>query len=184
MTNSETQEAGRGWFIVFGILLIVTGVAALMFPFLASLSVELLIGLAFLTGGVFTLVQAFFEKAWRGFFWQLLIGILYAVAGIVFLVMPISGVIALTLMLGGVFTAEGIARIIMAFQVRPQRSWGWILASGGVSLLLGILVLAGMANGASLAFVGFLVGINFVFAGTSFIAVGSGHTELPDARPA
>lgn len=184
MTNTETQDAGRGWFIVLGVLLIVTGVAALMFPFLASLSVELLIGLAFLTGGVFTLVQAFFEKAWRGFFWQLLIGILYAVAGIVFLVMPISGVIALTLMLGGVFTAEGIARIIMAFQVRPQRSWGWILASGGVSLLLGILVLAGMANGASLAFVGFLVGINFVFTGTSFIAIGSGHTELPDARPA
>lgn len=179
-----TQDTGKGWFIALGILLVLTGVVALTFPFIATVSVELFIGLAFLAGGIFTVFHAFWEKAWGGFFLQLLIGILYVAAGFVFLALPISGAIALTIVLGAVFAAEGIARIVMAFQIRPQRSWGWILASGGVSLLLGILVFAGLANGASLAFIGVLVGINFLFAGTSFIAVGSGYAEIPTARPA
>lgn len=184
MDYPTTTETGNGWFVALGILLIITGFAALTFPFLATLSVEIFIGLTFLAGGIFTIFHAFWEKAWGGFFWQVLIGLLNLIAGIALLVMPIGGVFALTIMLGIVFAGEGIARMIMAFRIRPDRSWGWLLASGGISLLLGILVLGGMASGASLVFVGFLLGVNLVAAGASFVAIGAGVSQTPSAHPA
>lgn len=180
----NTERKTNGWFILLGIVFILTGIGAFAFPLVASLSVELLVGTAFLVGGIATIVQAFQEKEWGGFFWQVAIGAIYLFGGVVFIANPFGGVVALTFMLGCVFVAEGIARMVLAFKVRPERAWGWVFASGAMSLLLGILVLAGMANGASLAFIGVLLGINFVFAGSAFVALGAGKAEMPEPHPA
>lgn len=184
MTTSHSDGTGSGWFIALGILLVLTGMIAVAFPFVATLSVEIFVGSIVLAAGLFTVVHAFAENEWGGFFWQLAIGILYATGGICFLALPLSGAIALTLVLGAMFMVEGIARVVMAFQSRPERAWGWILASGGVSILLGVLILAGIANGASLAFIGLLVGVNFICAGASFVAAGAGAERSPAAHPA
>ena len=180
-TIHETQdrEVGRGWFVALGVLLILTGIGALAFPLVATLSMELLVGSAMLAGGVFTLIHAFRAKEWSGFFWEMILAAIYILGGVVFLANPFGGVIALTLLLGCFFVAEGVARMVLAFRVRPERAWGWVLASGALSMLLGILVIAGMANGSSLVFIGVLVGINMIFAGTSFIAFGNATGPLP-----
>ncbi len=179
-TVKKTHESDpKVWLVVLGLLLVLVGVGALVFPFLTTLSVEILVGSAFLAAGVVTVFHAFSAKGWRGFFWELLIGILYAVAGIAFLVNPFGGAVALTVMLGSLFLTEGILRIVLGFQIRPASNWGWIIASGGVSILLGLLILAGMANGSSLAVIGMLVGVNFVFAGSAFIAIGAGYGTMP-----
>ena len=108
------------------------------------------------------------------------IGIVYLAGGLVFLVNPFGGVIALTVFLGIVFFVEGIARVIIGFQMRSERNWGWLVASGGMSILLGILVFGGLANGASLGFIGVLLGVNFIFAGASFVALGSAKANTAD----
>ncbi len=184
MTTSHAEGTGNGWFIALGIVLVLTGMVAVAFPFVATLSVELFVGSFILVAGLFTLFHAFAEKEWGGFAWQLAIGILYSLGGIGFLALPIGGAIALTVFLGVVFLTEGIARMVMAFRIRPERAWGWVLASGGVSLMLGVLILAGIGNGASLAFIGLLVGINLIFAGASFTALGFEGTRSPAAHPA
>ncbi|SPH18267.1 hypothetical protein DEA8626_01799 [Defluviimonas aquaemixtae] len=176
--DTQEREIGRGWFIALGVVLILTGVGALTFPLVATLSMEILVGSAMLAGGIVTLVHAFRTKEWSGFFWELILAAIYLVGGVVFLANPFGGVVALTLMLGVFFTAEGVARMILAFRVRPERAWGWVFASGAMSLLLGILVIAGMANGSSLVFIGLLVGINMIFAGASFIAFGNASGPL------
>ena len=180
MTNSSMMEAqrGNGWFVLLGVVMILTGIGAFAFPLIASLSVELLVGGTFLVAGIATLIQAFQEKEWGGVFWQMAIGLIYTVGGIAFLVNPFGGLVALTVFLGVVFVVEGIARIVMGFRMRHAPRWGLVVASGGISVLLGILVFSGMANGASLAFIGVLLGINFIFAGAAFIALGS---SKPDA---
>ena len=134
-------------------------------------------GATFLVGGIATLIQSFQEKEWGGVFWQLAIGIVYLAGGVVFLVNPFGGVIALTVFLGIIFFVEGIARMIMGFQMRSERNWGWLVASGAMSMLLGILVFGGLANGASLGFIGVLLGVNFIFAGASFVALGSAKAD-------
>ena len=47
-----------------------------------------------------------------------------------------------------------------------------MVASGALSILLGILVLAGLANGASLTLIGVLLGINFIFSGAAATTLG------------
>lgn len=171
--EAENEEIARGWFVGLGILLILTGVGALVFPMVATLSVELLVGSAMLVGGIVILIHAFKNKEWGGFFLEVVVAALYILGGVVFLANPLAGMIALTVMLGVFFAVDGIMRIVLAFQVRPEKAWPWFLASGLMSLLLGVLVAAGIANGASLAFIGLMVGINMMFAGVSYIAFGN-----------
>ena len=179
-TSNLSDHRGSGWLILLGVVMILTGIGAFAFPLVASLSVELLVGATFLVGGIATLIQAFQEKEWGGVFWQLAIGIVYLAGGLVFLVNPFGGVIALTVFLGMIFVMEGVVRVIMAFQMRSERNWGWLVASGGMSILLGVLVFGGLANGASLGFIGVLLGVNFIFAGASFVALGSAVAEVSD----
>ena len=174
MTTSITDDQpGKGWFVFLGIVMILTGIAAIAFPFVASLSVELLAGGAFLVGGIATLFQAFQEKEWGGVIWQLVVGIVYVLGGIAFLANPFGGVVALTVVLGAVFLVEGIARIVMGFQMRGQPKWGWVVASGAMSVLLGLLVFGGLANGASLGLIGVILGLNFIVSGAAFFALGN-----------
>lgn len=181
-SSNLSEHRGNGWFILLGVVMMLAGGGAFAFPFVASLSVELLVGATLLIVGVATLVQSFQEKEWGGVFWQLAIGVVYLAGGLAFLVNPFGGVIALTVFLGIVFFVEGIARVIMGFQMRSERNWGWLVASGGMSMLLGILVFGGLANGASLGFIGVLLGVNFFFAGASFIALGSAKTDTADGQ--
>lgn len=172
--DEPTAESGPNpiWLIVLGVLTFLTGFAAIAFPLASSLAVEIMVGSLFLTIGVFTSVHAFMEKAWKAFFWELAMGVLYVAAGIVFLVNPLGGIVALTVLLGTVFVGDGVLRIVIGFQMRPAERWGIVIASGALSALLGILVLTGLANGASLLFIGTLMGINFIFAGVATISLG------------
>lgn len=168
----EDNEPPRGWFIALGIFLIATGVGALIFPQVATLSVELFVGSAMLIGGIATLVHAFKSTGWGGFLIEIFIAATYIAGGALFLFNPLAGIFTLTALLAAFFAFDGILRILMAIQIRGERSWPFFLVSGLLSLMLAILIVAGIANGASLAFIGFLVGINFVFAGVSYIVCG------------
>lgn len=180
-SSSSNEQIARGWFIGLGVVMVLVGVAAFAFPLIASLSVELLVGSAFLVGGIATLVQAFREKEWSGVIWQFAIGAVYVLGGLAFLANPFGGVVALTMMLGIVFLLEGIARIVMGVQLRSERNWGWMVASGGTSILLSILIFGGLANGASLTLIGVLLGVNFIFSGISLIALGSaGRVQIEE----
>ena len=169
----EQEDIARGWFVGLGILLVLTGIGAVVFPMLATLSVELFVGSVLLIGGFVTLIHAFKNKEWGGFFLELLVAALHILAGVVFLANPFAGMFALTAMLAVFFIVDGIVRMVLAINVRPERAWAWLLASGLMSLLLGTLIAVGIANGTSLAFIGFMVGINLMFAGISYIAFGN-----------
>src|SRR5882762_5533488 len=70
-----------GWFLVLGILLIVAGVAAIGFPLLSTIATKIMLGWIFLVAGVLMVIHAFSIKQWQGFILELLIGVLYVVAG-------------------------------------------------------------------------------------------------------
>ncbi|WP_066532567.1 DUF308 domain-containing protein [Erythrobacter sp. CCH5-A1] len=159
----------RGGFVVLGAVLVVVGVLSLAFPLLAALSFNLVVGLTLLAGGIAALVHAFRVHGWQGRAVQIMLGVLYLLGGLVFLANPFAGLLALTLALGAFFAADGIARMLMAAQIRPQRGWGLFLVSGLLSLLLGALVLLGLPGGWSLAVLGLVVGLNMILTGAAFL---------------
>jgi uncharacterized membrane protein HdeD (DUF308 family) len=176
-----TPDIGRGWFIALGIVLVVIGAASVLFPFLAAWSLEFAVGAALIAGGVLTLIHAVRVRGWRGTALQGLLALLYIGGGIIFLTNPFAGLLALTVMFGAFFAADGVARVLLAFRIRPQRAWWLFLVSGLLALLLGILVLLGLPSGWSVAFLGIFVGINLIFTGVSFACCTGGDDRSSDA---
>jgi uncharacterized membrane protein HdeD (DUF308 family) len=85
------------------------------------------------------------------------------------LLRPIAGVLTLTLALIAFFILEGLSAILLALEHRRHLpSWGWVLFSGLVDLLLAFLIWDGWPSSADWA-IGLLVGINMVFLGLSLI---------------
>jgi len=162
-------ELGRGWFIALGILLVLTGAGAMVFPLAMALSVNLLVGITLLVGGILTLVHAIRAKGWKGRALTALIGLLYLAGGVFFLADPLAGLFTLAIMLGAFFAADGVARLLLALRIRPEGAWWLFLASGLLSLLIGLMLFFGMATGISIAFLGILVGVNLIFAGVSYV---------------
>jgi len=157
-----------GWFLALGIVLIVAGLAAIAFPFLSTIAAKIMLGWLFLIGGVVMILHAFNAPGWKGFIWELLIGILYLVAGAYLSFFPLTGLVTLAILLAALFIAEGVAEVIMAFQVRPHEGWGWLLLSGIAALAVGVMIGMDLPGSATWA-LGLLVGINLIFSGWSYV---------------
>jgi uncharacterized membrane protein HdeD (DUF308 family) len=157
-----------GWFLALGIVLIIVGFAAIVFPLISTIAAKIMLGWLFLIGGVFMVIHAFSSQGWQGFLWSLIIGILYLVAGGYLAFFPLTGLLTLAFLLIILFAAEGIFEIIMAFRVRPHEGWGFLLLSGIAALAVAVLIALDLPSSATWA-LGLLVGINLLFSGWSYI---------------
>ena len=159
-------------FLVEGLVLLGLGFLAILLPPLATLGVTLLFGWLFLISGVMGLIATFWARQAPGFWWSLLSAVLGIGAGLVLLVTPGSGAISLTLILIAFFLIEGIASVMYALDHRNQLSgsWGWMLMSGIIDLVLAAMVFAGLPGSAAWA-IGLLVGINMIFGGSALVAM-------------
>jgi len=168
--TSEVRE-NRSWFLALGIAMILLGIAAIAFPFSATLAVELLLGWILLVNGVFGIVHAFRSCRWKGFTLVMLGALLSLGVGILLLLYPLTGILSLTLVIAVFFTAGGILRILLAFQLRPLDHWGWLLLSGILSLLLATIIMTQWPAAAAWL-LGLLVGIDLVFGGWTLVLLG------------
>jgi len=157
-----------GWFLALGIGLILAGLVAIAFPLLSSIAAKLVLGWLFLIGGVMLIVHAFQAPGWKGFLWELLVGILYVVVGGYLAFFPLTGLLTLAILLAALFLAEGVFEAIMAFQVRPHEGWVWLLLSGLAAIAVGVIIALGLPESAVWA-LGLLVGINLLFSGWSYV---------------
>lgn len=170
----------RGWFVFLGVLLIIAGVAAILFPPAGSLAVEVWVGAIFVLAGIAQLAHAFAVRRWSGVAWSVLLGLLYLGAGVILLAYPIAGVVTLTVFLAAVLLIDGLFRTIMAIGIRPRRRWGWLLASGIASIVLAVLIWLQLPSSASWV-LGVLLGVNLIFSGASFLGLAadrSGETRV------
>jgi uncharacterized membrane protein HdeD (DUF308 family) len=170
-TFEETRrEIARrwGWFLALGIVLVLIGMAAILFPFLSTIAAKIAIGWIFLVAGVVEVFHAFYVQRWAGFFWNLLIGLLYIVAGGWLAFFPLTGILTLTIVIAALFIAEGIMELVMGFRMRPHEGWGWVVFSGLVAVAAGLLIALSLPASAVWA-LGLLAGINLLFSGWSFI---------------
>jgi uncharacterized membrane protein HdeD (DUF308 family) len=159
-------------FLAEGIIFIILGLLAILVPQIATLAVTILLGWLFFISGVMGLVATFWARNAPGFWWALLSAVLAIAAGVVLLGWPIAGILSLTYVLIAFFFIEGVASIMYAIEHRREltNGWGWMLASGVVTLALGIIILLGLPGTAAWA-LGLLVGIDMVFGGCALVAV-------------
>jgi uncharacterized membrane protein HdeD (DUF308 family) len=99
-------------------------------------------------------------------FWQVLLAIVYGIAGIYMLMNPLLGVVSLTFVLAIFLLFEGILELILYFRIREVANAGWVLFDGIITLILGILIWTQWPS-SSLWLIGTLVGISLIFSGIS-----------------
>lgn len=168
------------WFLVLGLLLVICGTVAIVFPILATAISIKVLGIVLMVAGASTIIAAFWTAKWSGFLVDLLIGILYLVVGFAITDRPfVTPGLTLTLFLSAWFIVAGGYRAIAALVVRFP-FWGWALLNGIITFLLGIIIYREFPE-SGLWVIGLLVGIELLFHGWMWIMLALGVHRIPKA---
>ena len=166
----------RHWLtaLIEGIVLLVLGALAIIVPEIASLAVAIFLGWLLLIGGAVGLVTTLMMRQAPGFTWSLISAILGIVAGGILILWPSGAVVSLTVLMILFFWIEGVVSILYALDHRRQLSgrWGWMLFSGVIDLILGLIIIVGLPGSAAWA-IGLLLGINLIFGGAALISMAT-----------
>jgi uncharacterized membrane protein HdeD (DUF308 family) len=163
-------RAKWGWILALGIVYVIAGLIALGSVVMATVASVLIVGVMMIVAGFAEIINAFQLKGWGKFLLWVLLGALYIVAGFFTFENPLLAAAVLTLLLGASLVASGILRIVLAFSMKREQPWVWLLLSSIVTLLLGLLILAHWPV-SSVYVLGIFLGIDLVFAGTGWIAI-------------
>jgi uncharacterized membrane protein HdeD (DUF308 family) len=181
-SNAQHDASGTGWQLAWGVLLILSGILAVSMPGVAALATAIVFAWLLIFGGAFEIVYAIQTRGKQGFGWKLASGILTLMLGIALLVIPVAGVASLALMVGAFLFAGGITRTVLAFRLKPQSGWGWILFDGLLSIGVALLIAVGWPQ-SSLAFIGLLTGFSLIATGVWRIVLRH-HLAAPPAAAA
>ena len=152
-----------------GIVMMVLGFLAVAEPNVATVAVGIFVGWLFFIGGIFRALSVWQSRGMPGFAWSMLTALLAIVLGLILIFRQLAGVLTLTMVLIAFFILEGVTAIVLAVHhLEHLRSWGWVLFSGIVDLLLAFLIWDGWPSSADWA-IGLLVGINMLFFGLSLV---------------
>jgi uncharacterized membrane protein HdeD (DUF308 family) len=166
-------RAKWGWIVALGVVYVVAGVIALGSVVSATVATVFVVGIMMIIAGVAEVINAFQIKTWGRFLFWLALGILYIIAGFVAFENPLLTAAWLTLILGAALCASGIVRIFLGFNMQHGSPWIWVVVSGVITLLLGLIILAHWPV-SSLWTLGIFLGVDLVLAGASWIGIGIG----------
>jgi uncharacterized membrane protein HdeD (DUF308 family) len=161
-----TLRGKWGWLLAFGLAICLLGILAFSNVVFATVASIYYVGATMLIAGVLQIAHAFQVRGAGPFLTWLIIGLVYALAGIVAFLDPLLASSFLTLLLAVSLLLAGGLRLASGLALRPAPSGTWLVTGGIVSLLAALLVFAGWpAN--SLWIVGLLLAIDLFLHGTA-----------------
>ena len=175
----EQVRRSWGWFLVFGILLIMLGVVCVGKAQTATAFSILALGWVLIISAVFWLINSFYAFSWHGFFTFLLNAIIRGVCGYLLISHPNAGAEGVTILLAALFIVGGLFRAITSSVIQFPR-WGWTFVAGLVSIALGIYLMV-IWRTASSFFFGLFIGIDLIFDGGALVGFASAIHSLPVA---
>ena len=155
-----------GWYLALGSVLILVGIYAIYAEWIATMASVIVLGAVLLIAGIAQIVGAFMARGAGHVILLLLVGALDIVVGLMLIEYPAAGALTLTLLLAVVFVFGGIFRFVSAVWLQFPH-YGWVAFSGIISIILGILLWTEWPISA-IWFIGFVVGLNFIFAGIAW----------------
>jgi uncharacterized membrane protein HdeD (DUF308 family) len=174
------RETGFGctWFIALGIgLITLGGLAFLSLPAAATVSVYA-VGIVMLIAAFAKLGTLLLVPDWRGTGHLALSAVLYGAAGILVIANPTFAAKTLTLMLALALIFSGAMRIWLSVVMPYLPGWGWIGASGLVSVAAGAVFINLWPAGVWL--LGMVLAVDLTFQGVMMIAFGIGLRASQD----
>jgi uncharacterized membrane protein HdeD (DUF308 family) len=161
MMADVAQLAKEWWLLaVLGVVSLVCGVLAIVYPDVTLLAVGIIFGFYLLMAGVFELVNTFVgDPESRAL--SAIVGIVGLIAGLVCLRRPGESLVALVIVLSIYLIVVGVAGLVRAIGSVEHR--GWAIVGALADLVLGILIMA--LPKVSLVTLAVLFGISLIFRG-------------------
>jgi uncharacterized membrane protein HdeD (DUF308 family) len=177
--QAESPDAGlvdgikknAGLTVVIGIITLITGTLAITSPFVAGVSITILVGAMLAISGISQCFLAFKTGALGKGLMVFVVGVLMTIVGVYMMNQPVAGLKTLTIILMSYLLVTGALEIIVSFQLKPASGWGLELFNGVVTLLLGIMLWRQYPLSGAWA-IGILFGIKMIFSGWAFVFIG------------
>jgi uncharacterized membrane protein HdeD (DUF308 family) len=162
----QTVKRYSLWYLIQGVLLVVAGIFAIIYPVISSVAVIVLLGWLLIISGVVQGLSLIGARHVPHFWLQLISFVLAIVIGVLFLREPAEGLLTVTLLLIVFFMMEGISKVVFALTIKPFPNWGWVLASGLVGIALSLILWASLPVTA-VWLVGLLLGLELISVGAA-----------------
>jgi uncharacterized membrane protein HdeD (DUF308 family) len=171
-TSGELFREARSYgmfMIIAGVLGMIAGVLALVFPDITLLALALIAGINLMVLGIFALIDAFAgEGDTTARVLAAVIGVLGMIAGLVVIRRPGESLLAIVIILGVWLVINGVVDFVRAFAELEGRALRLLIAL--VDIVAGALVLA--LPKLSLGTLAVLVGIAFLIRGAFSVVRG------------
>lgn len=164
---ADNIKANRNMYIFNGVLFMGLGIIALIAPLAAAEFLFMLIGCLLVIAGV---LQASFNFATKRHWSFYITAAIAIIAGILLVVRPEAGIYFFGMIIAVFLLLQGFMQLFYAGVYAPYRGWGWMLASGLLSIALAIFIFVGWPLSASWLF-GVLIAINLMLFGFSLLTI-------------
>jgi len=183
----DTQEhvsQNSAFLVILGIMLAMIGAIAMAAPLAAGIAVEMFVGVMMLSRGAMQLYYGIKVRHWGHRFGSymglgsIVVALLSVAVGVLLLINPIAGLRFLTLALAVYLVLTGGFEILHAIELSAVKGWGFIMLSGAVSVMLGVLIWRQWPLSGHWA-MGVMVGASFVVSGMGIVMLGlAGRASL------
>jgi uncharacterized membrane protein HdeD (DUF308 family) len=178
-STAAVERRAVEWSVLVSVGMILVGIAAIIVPAVAGITVTVLVGWLLIASGIAHLMFGWELRTTGVLTWELLLGTLYIFVGCYLLFHISAALAAFTVVLGIYLFVEAILEFVLSYRLRPLPGWGWLTLDGVLTLLLAILI---WRTSAPLA-IGVLVGISLLLSGISrlvlSLAAGRVVAKLP-----
>ena len=166
--------AAHNWWVLVlqGVLGIIVGVIALLYPDIALQTLALLIAAWAIVAGITQLFEGFRVAEMRGRSWPFaVIGVAAIAAGIIAAAVPGITILGLVLVLGYWLIISGAMEVYTAWKIREEVSGEWVIALTGIlRIVLGVVIVAAPSIGA--VFTVTYLAVAALFGGAMAIVLG------------
>lgn len=170
--SARPAGAGWGWILAYGILSVLLGIAAFVWPIPATFAATLVIGAFFIAAGAVSIGAGVFGRGHEGRGYQIALGVLSVGVGALLAFEPATGALSLTLLVAIWLAVRGVMELGFGFRMR--RAKAAMIGLGIIDVFLAIIVLATLPFSA-LTLPGFILGISFAFGGIAAISSALHH---------
>ena len=177
---SDVPQIARNWwmFALLGLICVATGIAAIVWPDITLLAIGIIFGIYLLVAAIFEILDAIFGPP-GGRAISAILGIIALIAGIICIRRPGDSLLAIVLVVGIYLIAEGVIRLVRAFDVRDGR--GWAIGLAALDIVVGIVILSW--PGIGLVTLAVFFALTMLFRGVVAIVIGFKLRSLRHEEP-
>ncbi len=167
-------------FLAAGLALL--GVLSIVLPRASGMTIGLVVGILLLLAGIMRITYAWIADSLGSMFRRFTTGVLAILAGGVMIFQPETDLDVITMVATVFFIADGVTQIAISLRLPPGTERTWVIISGTLSFLLGVLIWSQWpASGAGA--IGTLIGVKLIMDAVAMMAVAATIQAVGKTRP-